>query len=166
MGDRYAIPDSEFAKRRKQKAQERKIEAHRNKYKDRIDALAKGKPTELPPPPEKPGPPPDKAVVDHLKEHPDIAELFEKRRKEIKEEFDHADATNVSITRSGHAIIPDCKGLKIAASGKALLVASRNLSKPDWFPLSGIHDDSDVYQPDTDGDLILEPWLARKRGWV
>ena len=34
-----------------------------------------------------------------------------------------------------------------------------------WVPKSQIHDDSEVYEPGTDGTLIVTRWFADQRGW-
>ena len=33
-------------------------------------------------------------------------------------------------------------------------------------PVSGIHDDSEVYRPGDDGTLVVKDWLAEDNGWV
>lgn len=34
-----------------------------------------------------------------------------------------------------------------------------------WIPKSAIHDNSEVYQLDDEGDLVVEGWFAKKEGW-
>ena len=34
----------------------------------------------------------------------------------------------------------------------------------EWFPLSQIHDDSEVYQAGDSGTLIVSEWIAKKKG--
>lgn len=45
---------------------------------------------------------------------------------------------------------------------RAILVAIG--SGQVWVPKSVIHDDSEVYAMDTDGDLIVARWFAEKEG--
>lgn len=33
-----------------------------------------------------------------------------------------------------------------------------------WIPKSLIHEDSEVYKADTDGELIIPEWLATEKG--
>ena len=33
-----------------------------------------------------------------------------------------------------------------------------------WIPKSQIHDDSEVYEDDTEGDLVISAWLAKQKG--
>ena len=33
-----------------------------------------------------------------------------------------------------------------------------------WIPKSQIHDDSEVYEDGTDGDLVISRWIAEKKG--
>jgi len=33
-------------------------------------------------------------------------------------------------------------------------------------PQSAIHDNSEVYEPGNEGDLVVLMWLARARGWA
>jgi len=33
-----------------------------------------------------------------------------------------------------------------------------------WFPKSQLHDDSEVFEKETNGDLIVKKWLAKDRG--
>lgn len=35
-----------------------------------------------------------------------------------------------------------------------------------WIPKSQIDDDSEVYEANTEGDLIIPEWLAREKGLV
>jgi len=51
--------------------------------------------------------------------------------------------------------------------GKALLVRVAEVDdKPIWIPKSGIHDDSEVWKADQEGELVVKDWLAEKRGWA
>jgi hypothetical protein len=34
-----------------------------------------------------------------------------------------------------------------------------------WIPKSQIHDDSEVYEVDHEGKLVVKKWLAEKEGW-
>lgn len=40
------------------------------------------------------------------------------------------------------------------------------LDSPVWIPKSAIHDDSECYKADTDGDLVVFEWFAESRGWL
>lgn len=46
----------------------------------------------------------------------------------------------------------------------ALLVYISELEEQVWVPKSVIHDDSEVYKADTDGELVVLEWWAAKRG--
>lgn len=35
-----------------------------------------------------------------------------------------------------------------------------------WVPRSQIHDDSEVYEANTDGKLVVTEWFAKKREWL
>jgi len=50
---------------------------------------------------------------------------------------------------------------------KAILVEAADFDKPEWIPLSAVHDDSEVFdaKENAEGVLIVEAWLADKRGW-
>jgi hypothetical protein len=48
------------------------------------------------------------------------------------------------------------------ATDKALLCEIHG--EEIWIPKSQIHDDSEVYEADTEGDLIIPRWLAEKKG--
>jgi hypothetical protein len=52
----------------------------------------------------------------------------------------------------------------VAETDKAILVRSNDLDKDTWVPKSVIDDDSEVYERDTDGTLIVKGWWARKEG--
>jgi len=51
-----------------------------------------------------------------------------------------------------------------SASGKALLCSVDGDSH--WIPKSQIDDDSEVYEANTEGTLIIPRWLAEKNGMV
>jgi hypothetical protein len=48
----------------------------------------------------------------------------------------------------------------------ALLVRCKELASAIWVPKSVIHDDSEVWKPFTNGNLIVSRWWAEKRGLV
>ena len=52
-----------------------------------------------------------------------------------------------------------------AQTDKAILVEAPALDEPTWIPQSQIDDDSEVYKPGTEGDLIVSDWWAEKQGW-
>lgn len=59
--------------------------------------------------------------------------------------------------------IEGCRG--IAETDAAVLVACSDFDGGQlWVPKSQIHDDSDVYAKDTDGDLVITDWFANKKG--
>ena len=63
--------------------------------------------------------------------------------------------------------IEGAEGIKDSDSGKALLVEATEFDDGvKWIPHSQIHDDSEVYKPNTSGDLIVTLWLAEQNGWV
>ncbi len=37
---------------------------------------------------------------------------------------------------------------------------------PDWIPRSQIHDNSEAYEYGHDGELVVNEWLAKQRGWL
>ena len=49
-------------------------------------------------------------------------------------------------------------------SGKALLVDVDGVGEC-WIPHSCIHDNSEVYDSDHTGNLVVKNWWARKQGW-
>lgn len=53
---------------------------------------------------------------------------------------------------------PDCRG--IHETPRALLVSVDGDDK--WFPKSVIHDDSEVYAPGDEGELVVKAWWCRK----
>jgi hypothetical protein len=56
--------------------------------------------------------------------------------------------------------------LREADSGKAILVEAKFFDDGvEWIPVSQIDDNSEVYKKNTEGDLIVSNWLARKKGW-
>ena len=59
--------------------------------------------------------------------------------------------------------IHDCEC--IAETEKAILVEINEWGEEDWVPKSQIHDDSEVYEKDTSGTLIVSGWFAREKGW-
>lgn len=58
----------------------------------------------------------------------------------------------------------------VRATDDALLCKSETLRELEgedevWIPRSQIHDDSEVYEADHVGKLIVSSWLARQRNW-
>jgi len=45
---------------------------------------------------------------------------------------------------------------------KAILVSDGTIEL--WVPKSVVHDDSEVYAADTEGDLVLAEWWAEQNG--
>jgi hypothetical protein len=52
----------------------------------------------------------------------------------------------------------------IGGTEKALRVQLESENEPRWIPRSQIHDDSEVYDTGTDGDLVVTRWFAEKEG--
>lgn len=49
----------------------------------------------------------------------------------------------------------------------AILVRAKgNALDERWVPKSCVHEDSEVYEDGTDGDLVVVQWFAAKKGWV
>lgn len=59
-----------------------------------------------------------------------------------------------------HSIFSDVTCL--AEGEKSILVDIDG--EEHWIPKTQIHDDSDVFEKDTSGDLIITNWIAEKRG--
>ena len=51
----------------------------------------------------------------------------------------------------------DCE--VVHETNKALLVSIPDLGCKKWIPKDAIHDDSEVYKEDTDGELVLKSWF-------
>jgi hypothetical protein len=50
---------------------------------------------------------------------------------------------------------------------KAICVDAYEVEQgPIWIPKSQVHDDSEVWKPDQDGDLVVSDWYAEKKGWA
>lgn len=54
------------------------------------------------------------------------------------------------------------EGLQWSDSGLALLV--RVDGETHWIPDSAIHEDSEVYKPGTEGELVIPQRLAEEKG--
>lgn len=173
--DRFDDSHAAFAVRRRAARLQRdteeaiaKAKAALEENRERVEANAKGEP--LPIPSVVAGPPPKRNEIGI-----DLTKRYE-RSKPIREEYaetpvgkDYIPATvdlnGVAFLYNGCAIIPDCFGVRLSASGKGLLVESKWFSKPDWFPIKGIHEDSDVFEGGTAGKLVVEAWLVKARQW-
>ena len=66
--------------------------------------------------------------------------------------------------KEGTYELPNCTVLK--DTGKAILIKSTELENVEWIPKSMIDDDSEVYEKDTEGTLIVKEWVARTKGWI
>lgn len=53
----------------------------------------------------------------------------------------------------------------VHTTAKALLVELEG-GKREWFPLSQIHPDSEVYSDQKSGNLIITMWLAEEKGLI
>lgn len=49
-------------------------------------------------------------------------------------------------------------------NGKSILVEADIFDEPQWIAKAVIHDNSEVYERDTNGTLIVQSWFARNRG--
>lgn len=59
------------------------------------------------------------------------------------------------------------KAKVVKETWRALLISAPDFDdEPFWVPKACIHDNSDVYEADTEGSLIVETWFAEKQGWV
>lgn len=54
----------------------------------------------------------------------------------------------------------------IYATTDAIRVEADDFDEPQWIPRTQIEEDSEVYDLDTEGVLIVSEWFARKRGWL
>lgn len=54
--------------------------------------------------------------------------------------------------------------IALGATDKAIKVESDDLGEV-WVPRSVIHDDSEIYEGDHEGELVVEGWFAEKEGW-
>ena len=52
------------------------------------------------------------------------------------------------------------------ATEKAILVSGPFFDEDTWVPQSQVHDDSEVWGEDDEGDLYVTRWFAEKSGWV
>lgn len=48
----------------------------------------------------------------------------------------------------------------------AVLIEHKDFEEPTWVPKSCIHDDSEVFGDDDEGDLVVTTWFAKKQGWA
>lgn len=61
----------------------------------------------------------------------------------------------------------DARIIRESPSGKAWLIDIEGETM--WIPKSGVHDDSEVWKDEpgyNEGTLILEGWIARKKGLI
>lgn len=56
------------------------------------------------------------------------------------------------------------RAIRKSSSGAALLVEIDG--KNHWIPQSQIHDDSEVWKPGDDGELVIPEWLAIEKELV
>ena len=57
------------------------------------------------------------------------------------------------------------QGKGIKNTGRALLVEFEDEDSDDlWIPLTQIHDDSDVYDEEHSGNVVVKAWWAEERG--
>ena len=45
-------------------------------------------------------------------------------------------------------------------------VASDCILGKMWIPKSVVHDDSEVYLENHEGEMVVEQWFAEKQGWI
>lgn len=55
------------------------------------------------------------------------------------------------------------KTVGVKETDAALLVRFAD-GKERWFPKSAIHDDSEVFEEDGEGTLVVKTWFAEKEG--
>jgi hypothetical protein len=55
---------------------------------------------------------------------------------------------------------------KVVRRTPLALLVQRMAYDPLWIPESQVHDDSEVYDLETHGKLVVTLWFARKEGWV
>lgn len=58
--------------------------------------------------------------------------------------------------------VGEAECLKMAASGKAILVRFVDSGEEKWIPVSQICDDSEVYKAGDEGVLVVTDWFADK----
>ena len=58
------------------------------------------------------------------------------------------------------------KGIRDSDSGLALLVWIPEYEESFWIPNSQILEESEVYKPGTEGELVVTEWLATEKGWI
>lgn len=56
----------------------------------------------------------------------------------------------------------DCEA--VGVSDRGLQVRGPRWPDGEWFPMSQIHDDSEVYELGDTGRLVITEWLAAERG--
>ncbi len=56
--------------------------------------------------------------------------------------------------------VEDCRCIQ--ATAKAIRIKHDSIAWSVWIPQSQIHDDSEVYKPNTDGTLIIPRWVAER----
>jgi hypothetical protein len=54
----------------------------------------------------------------------------------------------------------------VRESDKAIQVFIGDIGESVWIPKSQVHDDSEVWKLDQEGDLVVSDWFARKQGWT
>lgn len=57
--------------------------------------------------------------------------------------------------------IANCKCVK--ETDRALLIEHGGAER--WVPKSVVHDDSEVFEEDHEGTLVLKSWFAEREGW-
>jgi hypothetical protein len=53
--------------------------------------------------------------------------------------------------------------ISVAETSSAILVRTEH--GEDWVPKSQIDDDSEVFEKDQEGKLIVSQWIATQKGW-
>lgn len=56
-------------------------------------------------------------------------------------------------------------GVTVVKETESALLCMIN-GEQHWIPKSQIHDDSEVYNDDTEGELVVSQWIAEQRGLV
>lgn len=84
---------------------------------------------------------------------------------ELDEEYEfHAAHEDCLMDSNEFFKLDDCKC--IAETSKALLITCPEMDEDFWIPTSQVHDDSEVFEKDHEGTLVISLWLARQRGWM
>ena len=68
---------------------------------------------------------------------------------------------SVEEYKGNNVAIDDCEC--VGETAKAILVQIPDIDEPMWMPKTQIHDDSDVYENEGTGTLIVSRWIATQK---